>query len=151
MKKLILFTLLILLYWFAEGATEGYTWADPDHRMENVIIKGGAQGNGILDYHSWRFLEVLGIYGATLIAILSIRNIRRFIWSGIGSMLVGMFIYERVLNYVNDGTIYKESGWRFYIGGIEIPRYFWQDITLLVIGLSLIVVGIIYNYKNIDN
>ena len=147
MKKTVLFILLIWLYWFAEGATEGYTWADKNQRMENAIIKGGTNGNGILDYHSWRFFEVLGIYGATLLGILAIRKDPTFIWTGIGSILSGMFIYERVLNYVDTGTIFKEPGWLFYIGGLKIPRYSWQDITLFIFGIGFIVTGIILRYS----
>ena len=97
--------------------------------LENVIIKGGSAGNGILDYHAWRFFEVLGIYGATLLGIFSIRRDPTFIWTGVGAILMGMFIYERVLNYVDTGTVFKEPGWIFYIGGIEIPRYPWQDVV----------------------
>lgn len=147
MKKSIVFILLILLYWFAEGATEGYTWADKTQRMENVIIKGSTKGNGILDYHSWRFFEVLGIYGATLLGIFSVRRDPTLIWTGIGSILSGMFIYERVLNYVDTGTIFKEPGWIFYIGGIEIPRYPWQDILLLLIGIGLILTGFLLKFS----
>ena len=143
MKKTLLFILLIWLYWFAEGATEGYTWADKTQRMENMIIKGGTVGIGILDYHSWRFFEVLGIYGATLLGIFSVRRDPTFIWTGVGAILSGMFIYERVLNYVDTGTIFKEPGWIFYIGGLKFPRYPWQDITLLIVGISLIAVGYI--------
>ena len=147
MIKLITFILLIFMYWFAEGATEGYTWADSEPRLENVIIKGGSEGAGILDYHSWRFLEVLGTHGAILIAILFGLSRSSFIYTGIGSMLVGMFTYERVLNYVNSGSIFKPPGWIFYIGGIEIPRYFWQDLILLGVGLVLIGLGIYYYLK----
>jgi len=143
MKKSIVFVLLILLYWFSEGATEGYTWADKEQRMENVIIKGGAKGNGILDYHGWRFFEVLGIYGATLLGIFSIRRDPTFIWTGFGAILAGMFVYERVLNYVDKGILFKEPGWVFYIGGLEIPRHPLQDITLLIVGISLIAIGYI--------
>ena len=147
MKKSIVFILLILLYWLAEGATEGYTWADKEQRMENVIIKGRTEGNGILDYHSWRFLEVFGIYGATLLGILSVRRDSTFIWTGIGAILTGMFIYERVLNYVDNGIAFKEAGWQFYIGGLEIARYPWQDVSLLIIGLIFIFLGYYFRFK----
>jgi hypothetical protein len=146
MIKTILFILLIQLYWFAEGATEGYTWADREQRMENVIVKGRADGNGILDYHGWRFMEVLGIYGATLLGILSIRKDPTYIWLGIGSIMAGTFVYERVLNYVVDGTIFKEPGWQFYIAGLKIPRYSWQDITLLIVGIGFIVAGYTFRF-----
>jgi len=144
-NPMIVFIFLILLYWFAEGATEGYTWADSEQRMENVIIKGGSDGAGVLDYHGWRFMEILGTHGAILIAVL-FSIVYSYIWVGVGSMLVGMFLYERVLNYVINGTIYKEPGWIFYIAGIEIPRYFWQDILLLLAGIGLIVFGLIKYY-----
>lgn len=90
MTKLIIYILLILIYWFAEGATEGYTWADSERRMENVIIKGGSDGNGILDYHSWRFLEIFGIHGAILFGIFGLNRLA-YIYTGIGSMLSGMY------------------------------------------------------------
>ena len=148
MKKSIVFVLLILLYWFSEGATEGYTWASQEQRMENAIIKGGAHGNGILDYHSWRFFEVLGIYGATFLGIFSIRRDSTFYWTGVGAILAGMFVYECVLNYVDTGTIFKEPGWLFYIGGAVIPRYPWQDICLLITGISLIGIGYFRIYRS---
>jgi len=147
MYKIILFVILILIYWFAEGATEGYIWANNDQQMENVIIKGGSEGNGILDYHSWRFLEVLGIHGAILCAILFGINRKSYIYIGIGSMAVGMFIYERLLNYVAHGTLFKEPGWIFYMAGIEIPRYFWQDLVLIIIGWIAIAFGVYYYLK----
>ena len=150
MVKLIPFILLIWLYWFAEGATEGYTWASTDQRMENIIIKGASEGNGVLDYHGWRFLEILGTHGAILIVILFGLGKLEYIYSGLGSMLAGMFTYERVLNYVNNGTAFKPPGWIFYIAGIEIPRYFWQDLGLLVIGLGLIGLGIYKYYEVVE-
>ena len=35
----LLLPLFIILYWFTEGVTEGYTWAKPKRRKENKLIR----------------------------------------------------------------------------------------------------------------
>ena len=49
-----LFCLTIILYWTAEGVTEGFTWAKPKRRRENKLICHQFNKNekGIFDYHA---------------------------------------------------------------------------------------------------
>ena len=60
---------IILLYFIANGAVEGYKWADSEQRMENYIMKGGAEGNGILDYHSLRAFELGFVLFASIVML----------------------------------------------------------------------------------
>ena len=64
----ILLPLLIILYWFSEGVTEGYTWAKAKRRKENKLIHPNNGKNGIMDYHGWRIFENLGIWGTVITA-----------------------------------------------------------------------------------
>ena len=144
MISIILLIFFVLLYHISEGATEGYIWADEIQRQVNCIIKGSASGNGIFDYHGWRFFETVGIIGTVLTYYrVWYHNFGIWMfWMFIGSWLSGYFFYERILNLVVNGSIFKPEGWIFGIFGFEIPRYFWQDILLLIIGVSLIIYGI---------
>lgn len=127
--KQIVIIILLLLYFVGEGATEGYTWASPDQRMENPIIKGSTEGNGILDYHGYRTFETVFVLFASVL-LLGL--------GGLGASMVGMFIYERILNYVYGGFLFKPGGWEYYFFGITFKRYPWQDYLVLVIGIGLI-------------
>ena len=138
MVSIGLLIFFVLLYHISEGATEGYIWADEAQRLTNPIIKGFASGEGLFGYHSWRFIENVGIIGT----VLSFRNI----WVFVGSWMAGYFFYERVLNFVVDGTVLKPEGWLFGMFGFEIPRYFWQDLMLLTVGVILIIEGV-YEHK----
>ena len=53
----ILFCLLIILYWFSEGVTEGWTWSTKKRKETNKLIHPNNGKNGIFDYHMWRILE----------------------------------------------------------------------------------------------
>lgn len=127
MKYLII--IFILLYFIGEGATEGYTWADSEQRMENKIIKGGSEGNGILDYHGYRTLETCFVFFASIV-MLGI--------GGLGTSMIGLFVYERILNIVNIGAYFKPGGWEYYIFGMNFKRYAYQDWLILVIGVTLV-------------
>ncbi len=121
--------LFLLLSFIAEGATEGYVWADETQRLSNPIIKGGADGSGILDYHSWRTFETFFLFFASA-CLLGL--------GGLGTSCIGLFVYERILNFVDKGVWFKPEGWEYYIGGIIIKRYMWQDYLVLIIGVALI-------------
>ena len=151
MKRNLLLSGIIffsLLYWFSEGATEGYTWADTIRRSINVIICGKiGSGAGILDYHGWRFLEVLGILSVALLSWkakdeLPVNLDVNFYLVFGGSQLAGTFLYERVLMYVANGNLFKDPGWIFHIIGLEIPRYQYQDWFLLFCGIIAIYWGL---------
>lgn len=131
MKKYLpyLIILFLLLSFMGEGATEGYTWADSTQRVENPIIKSGAEGKGFLDYHTWRAFETFFLFFASawLLGL-----------GGLGTSFIGLFVYERLLNFVDKGIWFKEAGWEFYIAGFTIKRYMWQDYLVLIIGIALV-------------
>jgi hypothetical protein len=129
MLKKLLIMLLILLYFVGEGATEGYTWADPVQRMENSIIRGNTEGEGILDYHGYRTLETIFVLFASFL-ILGL--------GGLGTSVVGLFIYERILNYIDLGVLFKPPGWEYHVVGMTFKRYPVQDYLALVLGVGLI-------------
>ena len=153
--QLIIFGFFILLYHISEGATEGYIWMKPAARRENPIITPNS-------YHTWRLLENIGIAGMVLTVLVFVfviimkveelenindsailyillkstlsRLIEQLIYFGIGMWFIGYFAYERVLMYVSTGKFFKERGHIYHLLGIDIPRYPWQDFTLLGIG-----------------
>ena len=132
----------MLLYWFSEGATEGYTWAKPKQRLQNKIICGCyGTGNGILDYHTWRYGENIGILGSILCGYFFVSY-----WSllllAVGSCWAGTFLYERVLNYIVYNKLFLQKPdycilWR------TLKRYIWFDFIYLIVGLFLITIGVI--------
>ena len=58
----ILFCLLIIIYWFSEGVTEGWTWSTKKRKETNKLIHPNNHNNGIMDYHGWRIFENVGIW-----------------------------------------------------------------------------------------
>ena len=81
----ILFCLLIILYWFAEGVTEGWTWSTKARQNKNKLIHPNNKSNGIMDYHGWRILENVGIWGAVILAFFLSITIKQFLLLGVGS------------------------------------------------------------------
>ena len=139
----------MVVYWFSEGCTEGYTWANKARRSKNALIfgsvnkKGKPSGQGILDYHAWRLGENLGNVGCMLIAfILGINGASFYslvlIW--LGSWMVGYFVYERALNYVCSGSAFTTKGpWKMMHISIERSSKF--DIAVCVLGLIIFYLG----------
>lgn len=132
----ILDALFILLYFIAEGATEGYTWASPTRRLSNRIIKGGRDENGFakIDYHGWRFFETFFAFYA----------LQRFfsIFIGLGLFLVFLFIYERVINKVVNDNYFKPNTATYKIMGKEFDRKQWHDWLALLIGIVFLFIGL---------
>ena len=129
-KYLPYFIILFLLFSFiAEGVTEGYVWADSERRIENPVIKGGAEGKGFLDYHGYRAFETFFLFFASA-CLLGL--------GGLGTSMIGLFVYERLLNFVDKGIWFKPDGYEYYIAGFTIKRYAYQDWLILVIGVGLI-------------
>jgi len=129
----ILFVLFVLLYFFSEGATEGYTFAKKDQRTSNLLICGSildTDSVGILDYHSWRTLELIGILGSCLTYQGDIKLL-------VGAVLVGYFIYERTLNYVFENKLFPKKN-PYVILWLKIPRSLWYDWLAAVVGIILI-------------
>ncbi len=146
----ICFLLFMLLYWFSEGCTEGYTWATAKQRKTNKLIfghikKGKPTGKGILDYHSWRLGENIGtvgcILGAYSLGIYMETNFYDLIKIWIGSWMMGYFIYERALNYICFNDAFKIKG-DYHLMNLTIPRSNKFDWCVFVIGFIIFCLGV---------
>ena len=77
-------------YWFSEGCTEGYTFANSDRRKENKLIsEHKGKGEGVLDYHAWRLGENIGTVGAVASAYMISSEPLNFAMILTGSWLTG--------------------------------------------------------------
>ena len=140
------FLFFMVVYWFSEGCTEGYTWANAKQRKSNKLIfgsiskKGKPSGVGILDYHAWRLGENIGMVGSIFSAFL-FTSFWSLSLTFLGSWMVGYFVYERALNYICLGDPFSAKGpWKMM--GIEIPRSNTFDWAVAGIGLGLIILSI---------
>ena len=139
----ILLFMFLCLYHFAEGCTEGYTWAKPTRRKQNKLIQGRmGEGAAFIDYHSWRYGENIGIFFSVIIGFY-ISTCTDLILTLLGGWLVGSFLYERALNYIVQGDLFKQDKTAYHIMGLVIPRYRWQDWLALVIGVALFMLALI--------
>ena len=143
------FLLFMVVYWFSEGCTEGYTWADVGERSRNRLIfgsidNGKPSGEGILDYHSWRLGENIGTVGCIIVAFMMGKYLdKSFIDLGLiwlGSWMVGYFVYERALNYVCLGEAFAAKG-DYHLMNITIPRSNLFDWIICVLGLVIFYLG----------
>ena len=133
----LLFTIAMVIYWLSEGCTEGYTWAKPTRRKKNRLIQGRmGEGAALIDYHGWRYGENIGIFCSVIIGFY-IPTCTDLILTLLGGWLAGSFLYERALNYVVQGDLFKQDKTEYHIMGLVIPRYRWQDWLALVIGVVL--------------
>jgi len=73
--------LFIVLYWYAEGMTEGATTL---YRWENSRAYPSGK------YHAWRFLEAVSIFGAVYSASLVLPSFTGLV----GAWLLGYFAYN---------------------------------------------------------
>ena len=146
----VCFLLFMVVYWFSEGCTEGYTWANKARRSKNVLIfgsvnkKGKPSGQGILDYHAWRLGENLGNVGCMLVAYMlgmwCETNFYDLVLIWLGSWMVGYFVYERALNYVCSGSAFTTKGpWKMMHISIERSSKF--DIAVCIAGLIVFYLG----------
>jgi len=135
----LLFCLSIVLYWFSEGVTEGWTWSTKKRKETNKLIHPNNHSNGIMDYHGWRIFENLGIWATVILAFLLDSSFSKFFWLGLGAWFIGTFSYEAALNYVNKGTIYKPVGYKWHIFGYDIPWWGGKRIYALPITGCLII------------
>ena len=146
MIESILFTIAMLIYWFSEGCTEGYTWASKEKRKTNILIFGGVKngqrsGMGLLDYHAWRLGENIGMVGSIFSAFL-FSNFWSLLFVFTGSWMLGYFIYERALNYICYKDMFPQKGpWGMM--GIEIKRSNIFDCLIALIGITIIIIGVI--------
>ena len=90
----IMFPLFIIMYWLAEGVSEGWTWSTTERKKINKLIHPNNHSNGIMDYHGWRILENLGIWGTVVTAFFLDIPIKSFFALGIGAWFIGAFCYE---------------------------------------------------------
>jgi len=138
----------VMWYWFGEGCTEGYTWADPMRRHMNLIIKPGKHDStqdskGWWCYHTWRVTgENVGMYGGMIMFGVLVK-LGVPIWSILlyyaGATFAGIFFYERVFNYIAYNDLWPQKvNWDFLNGTVSIPRRPWHDILFLAIGIVLI-------------
>ena len=140
----ILFPLFIIMYWFAEGVSEGWTWSTTLRKRTNKLIHPNNWSNGIMDYHGWRILENLGIWGTVVTAFFLDIPIKSFFALGIGAWFIGAFCYECSLNYVNKGTMYKPVNYKWHILGYDIPWWGGKKIFILpAIGLVVLLFEIL--------
>lgn len=141
----IIFIIFILIYCFAEGATEGFTWASEQERLNNKIISHNFhQGEGLLDYHSFRNLELLGICGAIITALFLGLSLKRFILLLIGSFAFGLsLVYERVLQYVAKGYLFEPHPPQYNILWFSFQS---SNILEIIVGLIGILLIIFYFY-----
>ena len=140
----VLFCLSIVLYWFSEGVTEGSTWSTKKRKETNKLIHPNNKSNGIFDYHMWRILENVGVWGTVILAFLMNASFSKFFWLGVGSWFIGTFCYEAALNHVNKGTIYKPVDYKWHILGYDIPWWGGKRIFVLpAVGFVILLYGII--------
>ena len=121
----ILITAALIWYLFAEGLTEGYSWATVERRKTNKLIKPKDVVN---DYHSWRtFGENVGITGAVIAAAYAGPTLAAAL-AVVAGWLLGLFIYDKALHYVTDG----EASPEYHIAGFTLPRWgsWWQYLKL---------------------
>ena len=145
----ILLPLFIILYWFSEGVTEGYTWANAKRRKENKLIHPNNGKNGIMDYHGWRIFENLGIWGTVITAYFMKPccdvPVKSFFLLGVGAWLIGTFCYEAALNHIYYGKIWKPVDYKWHIFGKDIPWFGGKKSLILVgVGLIIILLGIFW-------
>ena len=140
----IMFPLFIIMYWLAEGVSEGWTWSTTERKKINKLIHPNNHSNGIMDYHGWRILENLGIWGTVVTAFFLDIPIKSFFALGIGAWFIGAFCYECSLNYVNKGTMYKPVNYKWHILGYDIPWWGGKKIFILpAIGLVVLLFEIL--------
>jgi len=130
-------------YWFSEGCTEGYTFANSDRRKENKLIcEHKGKGEGVLDYHAWRLGENIGTVGAIASTYMVSSEPLNFATLLAGSWLTGTWIYERALNHVFSNNLFPQKP-PYSLMGLEIPRnQLIEGILTAGIGTVLIIGGL---------
>ena len=130
-------------YWFSEGCTEGYTFANSDRRKENKLIcEHKGKGEGVLDYHAWRLGENIGTVGAIASTYMVSSEPLNFAMLLAGSWLTGTWIYERALNHVFSNNLFPQKT-PYSLMGLEIPRnQLIEGVLTAGIGTVLIIGGL---------
>lgn len=138
----------VLLYFIGEGTTEGFTFASQQRRKNNKIIRDAhadKQSKGFLSYHVYRVcFENLGMV-MTIVSAFFIRiNIFAFTWFMLGWMGVGIFIYERMFNWVSYGIPFPKKSDYDLGEHINFRRTWKLDFWILGIGIILIVTYFVF-------
>ena len=144
----ILFCLAIILYWTTEGVSEGFTWASKTRQKENKLIchQFGRGQAGVMDYHAWRILENIGIWGTVVLTFFLDITLKKFLLLGVGSWLIGTCLYEFALNYVNTGRIWKPWNFKWHILGYDIPWWGGRKVLVLpTVGILTILYAVVYH------
>jgi len=130
---------LVLLYWIARGALEGFVWASESRRSKNwVICDSTSTGRGVLDYHAWRLLECFSVLGMVFFSsMIPVMNFELLI----GVWFLGIFIYERILNWVVFIRFFPNKK-TYELMGVKFPAGIWLDMFYLVAGIMLVVWGL---------
>ena len=92
-----------------------------------------------MDYHGWRILENLGIWGAVITTFFLDVPVKSFLLIGVGAWLIGTFLYESALNHIYYGKIWKPVDYKWHIFGKDIP-WFGGKKSLVLVGLGLIII-----------
>ena len=123
-NKIILAIISIVLWSLAVGLREGFTWHGGDMPL--------------IDYHSWRYIEQIGI----VLFVLSIANLYKTIfYIGLNWSMV-FTIYEPALNFMGSGKLqwFIDSN-PYTIMGYSVNQGTKYQILFTVIGLALAFYG----------
>jgi hypothetical protein len=114
--------LFAMIYFIAEGITEGYTWGASDNIFE---IEPRT-------YHIYRLIENIGIIGLVLVFVFV------NIWQILALVITGLALYEMAFCYIRYGNaLYnKTSKW---FGIPHPPGKFWVWVLIIGIGIYLMV------------
>jgi len=142
----VLLSLFMVLYFFSEGCTEGYTWAGGDRRRNNGLIRDtmkNKEARGVLDYHGWRLLEGVGILGVAVVSYFYVGDVWNYLLILGGSYCFGNSLYEFALHYIASGS--PVTGDRdFHILGVVIRVSRFYPFGAMLIGVMLLYLGFAY-------
>ena len=99
------------------------------------------EGAALIDYHGWRYGENIGIFCSVIIGFY-IPTCTDLILTLLGGWLAGSFLYERALNYVVQGDLFKQDKTEYHIMGLVIPTISLARLVSLSNWSSAICVGI---------
>ena len=135
---MIIVFLSIVIYYIARGCIEGYTFTTHEKRLSNIFINPGGKwrtlSKGIMDYHTWRYIEQIGVMLALAFSFLGAEaNIFVFALTVIAAIALGWTFYESILNYIHSGEHYQDKV--FTIGKYAIPIPGWLKYLGIVLAL----------------
>ena len=108
----------------------------------NICGNLGKGSKAKLDYHAWRLGENIGIVGC-IFSVLLIPSFWSLLLTFGGSWMLGYFVYERALNYVVRGELFKQDKTEYHIMGFVLPRRQWQDYIVVGVGVILLILGVV--------